>query len=1291
MKQVLTSLALIGATCALNAQTQILNYGFETSDQLPGKVDTVNLYQAWKDAGGTFSYQGTPAYAGEYAFYFSTPPGAGTGNRWERVLRFTNLPLKENTSYRVSFYAQANDDAKLHVAIMRGELNADMPLLCAGSGSDNYTQQVTEVTNFKGGEYVRKTMTFWSPSLDIQREWFNSFKSEGTLPDGVFLRLSFTSEADYLVDNIVVEEASIAGISFSGDAIRVDFGYPTNGAALAAANGGTAIVDASAFSVTVDGETVVPESAEINKNGELHLFLGENYFLTEETAVTVSYNGSISTLNYSTTVAPESWTNPNRSVLAFENETGYYDPYLDAVSVEYEEAELVATYPIEGSFEMPETINEFSFTYNKLVYTNDESPEGAPVAVLKSATGWSEPLAIKEGQETLAQTITFVRTGTEPLVKGYYSVVVENISNAKGVVKGTPDEITFDVGAVTISTIEYKMVVDATFPDAAPNTIPVGWTVNYEGEIRESGSSHSAGPRVFRFSNSSIDAGLYIRVNQADTEGSATYGDLEDYRLTIPAGPVELRSMYFAWKGAGFQTKLEVIDADDNTVVVDGTAVVEHGCEGNTANQKCEELPLRFTSDGGNYIVKLYVLGTGGMTELIVGGVRVYTYEETKGESSDSKVVFSETFASTDNNVVPAAGSGWEIYDDNVLLEKGSNGSGRSSRIMKLSATTNLTSAYYSRMMGGDGSSYYAIYGNGGEGEPLLTLDAGKHQFTYYAVNWKSDERKLHFILLDENDEEVFSREDPIYGNLGGNAGTSLDATRIQYNAQIPADGNYKIKVWMDGEAMVGNFSIMKVGSMAVYYKTLLQQAIDAAKAEQETASVPEFAGTTYTALCNAIEAYSNHNFHAPIEYTNAIADLEALVKAMSARRADVTTYNKYIVDIPTLLGTAESTKYEGLEAYSRLKDVATRYEGVSSLDLEDDALAAANQEIVLSYNLLNNMINECVGILTAQIAQAATMIADLDEETDLENPVLLAAGNAISDDQELMKALKRMLTAAVYKACVNGDPFNIFDEEFQQYSADSLDLTCYIQNADLYTTSIKKDGIDSVAAVDVFPGWKTTILNNSTIGVEFGWSAFAGSEAHPVTNACVVASWGPVVDMTQTVDLLPVGVYSISAGTEDSGDRLEGDSCSVKSTFRYESAAKNDTMLFRNDDRGEYYALTRSIFPNVALNAVDKLGVYSSVKYGAYMRTYQSIITIDQFKLHMTGKAEGFDYAAALAVVKQDIIDGIKNVVIPEGEPASVVYYNLSGARVAQPEGVCIQVNTYADGYIVVKKVFVK
>ncbi len=1299
MKQVLTSLAFIGATLSLNAQTQILNYGFETADQLPGVVDTVNFYQDWKDGGGTISYTGSPAYEGEYAFSLSSPAGVGKANRWERVLRFTKLALKENTSYRVSFYARATDDAEIDVAIMRGELNADMPLLCAPSNSnENYVQQVTAVTGFSAGEYVRKSVVFWSPSLDIQKEWFSSFKSEGELPEDVFLRLSLVSEGDYLLDNVVVEEATLAGVTFNGDAIKVDFGYPTNAADLAAAAGGTAIVDGSHFSLVLDGEAVTPESVELKSDGHVYLFLGEDYYLTEESKLTISYKGTIEGFNYATSVAPESWTNPNRSVLPFENEVATLDVLLDAVSVAYEEAELVATNPITGSFEMPETTNEFTFTYNKEVYTGEDSPEGAPVAVLANATGWNETLAVKAGQESLSTSVTFVRTATEPLVKGEYTVTVENITNAKGVAKISADELTFEVGKVSVSETTYTLVADLLIPDTVANKIPYGWTVNNEGEIREGGSAQGSGPRTFNFANSTVAAGLYIRTTAADTEGSATYGDQEDYRLTIPAGEVEFRSIYLAWKGSGFTHKVEIFDADDQSLVVEKSTPVERGCEGNTSNQEFLKMPIRFTSDGGNYIVKFHVMPTGGYTELIIGGAQIYTYVETEGDKSDSDIVFEETWSSTAANIVPAAGTGWDLYDADVLLEKGSSGSGKSSRIMKLSATTNLTSAYYSRMMGGDGSNYYAIYGNGGtyqEGEetkeePTLTLQAGKHQFTYYAINWKSDEQKINFIVMDENDEVVFTRTDAIFGNLNGNTGATAEATKIQYNAQIPADGKYKLKIWMTSECLVGNIQIMKVGSMAVYYKTLLKTAIDQAKAELETASDPLFAGTTYNELAAAIEAYSNHDFHAPVQYTDAIAHLEALVKKMAARRAQVTTYNQIVLDIPTLLASVEGTKYVGLEAYTALGEAYAKYETVSSLDLEDDALIEANTTLVDGYNLLNNMVNEGVALLTAQIANAAAQIAVLDEEVDLESEVLLAAGNALTDDQELMGQLKKMLTAAVYRACVNGDPFNVFDEEYQQYTADSLDLTCYIQNADLYTTSQKRDNITPEEATDIFPGWTVNVIKGN-IGVGFGWTSFAGSATHPITDAFLLASWGPEVDMTQEVNTIPVGVYSISAGTEDSGDRLEGDSAFVKSFFRYVTPTKSDTLPFSNVNRGEYYDLSRTIHPNVTLDATDEAGVYASVMYGAYTRTYQSINAVDQFKLHMTAKAEGFDYAAALEKVKNDIATGIANVQIPAGTPKMVKYFNLDGTQVAQPNGVCIQISTYDNGMMTVKKVFVK
>ena len=40
----------------------------------------------------------------------------------------------------------------------------------------------------------------------------------------------------YLLDDIKIEEATMAGCTYNYDAIRVDFGYPTNAAQLASAS-----------------------------------------------------------------------------------------------------------------------------------------------------------------------------------------------------------------------------------------------------------------------------------------------------------------------------------------------------------------------------------------------------------------------------------------------------------------------------------------------------------------------------------------------------------------------------------------------------------------------------------------------------------------------------------------------------------------------------------------------------------------------------------------------------------------------------------------------------------------------------------------------------------------------------------------------------------------------------------------------------------------------------------------------------------------------------------------------
>lgn len=57
-----------------------------------------------------------------------------------------------------------------------------------------------------------------------------------SFPDTYFLTINMYNPGRYLLDDIKIEEATMAGCTYNYDAIKVDFGYPTNAAQLASAS-----------------------------------------------------------------------------------------------------------------------------------------------------------------------------------------------------------------------------------------------------------------------------------------------------------------------------------------------------------------------------------------------------------------------------------------------------------------------------------------------------------------------------------------------------------------------------------------------------------------------------------------------------------------------------------------------------------------------------------------------------------------------------------------------------------------------------------------------------------------------------------------------------------------------------------------------------------------------------------------------------------------------------------------------------------------------------------------------
>lgn len=1280
MKKSLLSVALILAASAANAQ--LLNYGFEGDQTLPGEIQYVN-WDAYPTA--TYTVTNPDAFEGQNALQVVTEQ---TANRWERVVAFKGIDIKPEKSYRVSYYVKGT--TPLDLAIMQGDFDRDMPLL-AGNG-ESYTQQVYNLKAETDG-WQRVSQVFWSPAFETQAKFFPQFKADTELTADYFLRFSFTGAGELKVDNIVVEESSIAGVIYNGDALRVDFGYATNGKELAAAAGGTLILDGSCVKVSQNGDEVEVESVEIKADGNLYIFLPEGYWFTDEDKVEVSFTNNLG-LTYSTTTAPESWTNPNCAVYSFESEAAYYDEEFAASSVAYEEAELVSSDPADESFELPYDIATFSFTYNKNVVTDYEGEK--PVAVIAGGN-FSEELVLVDNAEA-CPTLTFNRASAEPLAKGIYTITVSGVRNEKGVEKGTDDIITIEVGKVTVAETTYTLVTEATFPEAAANGIPEGWTVVSDGEVRTSENTYGSGGRVFDCA-APQKKGIYTRANGGE-------GSVLSPLYAFPAGDIEVRPFICGWSNNSNVT-VQLLNANDEVVYEDSydTEIAAEGSR-NNGDFKFGYKALRMKHDGSE--LKMFIkLNTEGFNGIFVGGFEVYTYVETEGEKSEAEVLLAETWSTTNDNAAPAAGSGWRIYAGGVAKNPGQDYNYNGARIFNL-GYKNLTKAFYNGM-GGNAASDYIIYGEGepwtdAEGnvteEPVFKLQSGKIQITYYCTNWKTDLQHQTFDIINkETGEVVYTRTDDIIPNAKGDRNANIEAQKVQFTFYVPETAEYLLKYYTDGEGFVGNIKIETVGSLAVQYKNLLKDAIMAAQEELDLALTDDnYAGATRDALAQAIQDYTEPDFHTVAEYLNAIDHLAQLQKAMQARRANINDYASALENVIAAVEKAAGTKFEGLDSYVAAAALVDKYASVEAKNLDDAELAQCVAEIKLNGTLLNNMINDIVpNLLTKQIAQLAAQIIALDADTTQTG--IIAAGDAISDDQVLVKGLKLQLTGKIYEKLGAGeDLFSIYDAEYDISTPDSLELAL-VQNPMFYNTVIA-NGTDYTSHEDSYPGWDIT-CQSLGIMAQYGWAAYSGSTSHPYTDGSVFTAWGntngegnPTVFVSQTLTEMPVGVYTLALDLSDGSKVTQREDGSWKSDvtateFFYETATASDTCIMDNTNTGQWRGFTKNYKMGVEINPGEN-GLTGSVTYGAILKPIEDFAGCDNAVVYMTGKKAGFNYAEAAKKVLDEAAEGIE-IVERNDEPASSLFFDLRGRQISAAQGVCVRIDRYADGYTVVRKVVVK
>ena len=1300
-KNLLSLGAMLSCGLVAQAQVPVFHESFEAA-QTKQPTDVGYYEEINKEENDEWSIVEGGAVGKCFNFFNSTDV-LNPDNFWRRAVKFRNLPLEAGKSYRLSFrfkgsntYSNGETDvkAKMRVGLMQGVENADISILGANVDKDQYR----EVSYFNPDAYETYNLMYYFADKAKQDAEYDKQCADKEVyaeanKDKYFATFNVFNPGDYYLDEVELVEANIAGIIYNGDVIRVDLGYATNAKTLAGTKG-YYVLPNDCVSVKVGGSEVEVESVEARSDGYLYIFLAN---AVEEGEVEVSFtNPAEGGLQYA---EGEAITG---NVLNFTEKAELNDTFNEEGNITswiYGEAQCAATTPLDGSFGL-EGVSEVTFTFDKEVCSGKNDINDGPVAKLSDGT----VLKLKEGTPELTKTLTFVNENGA-FAKGSYTVTLENVVTSKGTESQNPTTLIFEVGKVKVAETIFTPIGSCTFSDAAEGGIPEGWTVYSDGEERTSGNSFGSGGRVMS-TKAPQGKGIYTRANGSNLEEGALNGAVISPAMEIPAGDVEIRSLLAYWSNPS-NIQVDVLNSADEVVATSQfTPAVAGEANRNVDGFKFENCPIRFTSEGGQYHVK-YTLLTTGFNGMFVGGYDLFSVQETEGDKDQSEVIAKGDFVSAGNDMAPAHGTGWKIYrDDGRMRDPGANCNwggndwtgGGGPRVKTMGNKGMNGAAIYLA------NNAYATYGeylyqtdHGGplEGnleEKTLDLKNAKYQVTYHIIAWKNT-GSLCSIQLDVYNQEdgitgtpVYTRKDEVMEDCGSAGNASVDAKKIQFLWNAPKAGKYILKFTAGGECCVGNVTVETTSSLAVTYATLMNKNLEPAKEELETAkSNDKYAGSTRDALESMVAAYTNPDFHTVAEYTDAFEKLDAMVKKSAKRRGNIDKYPTCLESIIQGLNDAKGTKFEALEQYPVVEQAYNDYKDVDYVALDDDALQAAVDLMGNKGALISNMVKNCVPLITKQITDLSAAIVSLDPEMN-NHPVVLACGNVISDDQALVKQLKTLYAAKLYKKIAGGYEFKVFDEDMAEYVDETIDASFLIQNANFYNTTVIPAGKGNApSTTEDFPGWNVALESGSIQSLwDTSWGQKGATETEPYYDCAVCSPWGTgKYTVEQVVNNIPVANYtaSIVVASDKVGDDNLPECYAV---------VGGEQKIFTVDANGNYSRdnNTPIEFENV-VPTID--GNFGSISIGAKMSN-ACFGKVDNATLKMVGKAEGFNYAAAAQVLGEEVAAGIKNAeVAPEGNPVSVVFYDLNGRQISAPNGVAIKVEKWANGYTKISKVVEK
>ena len=1324
------------------------------------ETDRYNTFKDYGEDGGTKVFQYVSDSNGFKSQWMQNPNTYSPEYRRNLFVRLLPNTIKPNTTYRLTFFvkvADANNGKtsapKMNADLMRGYFHAEKPFTMGlEEDYDHYkykTRFEWSKTDFSDGwEKVTYMSHYLNDSIANAYVFVDSYywddyewtwaagrpgnTSGKTLkyiqqPNKFFVRVSFAGDnTEYRFDNLSLTRSLIAGANYNADKLRIDFGFKTNIKDLADATPTKQLevkFDDQLYNFEVWGlkkkadpadpdewEEIYIRSAEYHNDGYLYMFTeyydsdndGEDdtpykfddydevrisFMNPEDPKLQLKYTGDGKSLANAFPFALDTnWIKAGKVIPNLVNEIGTPVPAsafkgvssLKDLPPMLESAELV-----DNSFgNAPQ--DKFEFKFTRPVSFDNLGASSERVKVTVNGVTWN--VSHKAGNDSI---LVVERPNAAPEVDGDVEIVIMQIYSTTKTGSPIKDQHGVDV---------IKHYHFGNF-----NRVPViqtikksDWRKDISDELATSMASNSKTrplPSTIWIYNDNSD---YTLVNtakdivkgdgltQAGTDGTANGG------INRKNGPKE------------HKLGLLAINSGDC-----GMYLSSRG------GSSTSSLYADFTIESAN----TYTLSFKAASWSTVNETKVYVYPK---PATMTRANLEAAKAAASCIELPGCAPEGTVSDP-------TDNSSWPDKALDYSANFALTTPgdyiiEWVNTAATDGSKHYGVMiGN------FTVAVAVDMSLTYtQALNKAVDDAQARLDLAEKDDDAK-----ALYA--GGYVYTTFK-NKLAYYDYEPVGGfatSVNDKYPVDPAAWDKAKKDLNDATNAM---KLRMDSVDAFVAKRKavsdklTAEQAKYSGlATYGALAQVLteaNAYDPKLYTGKEIYTYNDA-LQKAIDALDARIANNKKFTDEIARAAQLINDSARTMYAEFDALALVWGTDTTYNKTSAISATDDQLNEKYEELLAANNAYDFRVM-AYNASTLRIKALEALSRKLSLTIGDNASVKAQFDTLEADNDALADIYKTAITLELYKRAA-ANPADA--------SLDSIDLTPFIKNYNLYVTvkgvaERTADGyylpnnryfggkndwdtyysqpeysypiMHAIHQYDnhkpiwviileneysnLYPGWTIKSFNNGNgnhcmVSPDDCTNYPNLSRGVPVFDGMVATDWNSKAELKSEIEDLPSGLYTL--GVQFKKNKSDNDNASsITTTTKVNDKDSILSVVVKNEVADG---------DSVWIDSITVLDGKMSVD--AMIRSHEGHTQVDNFMLAFRPIKEGVNYTTLQAGLQEKIDELLTIVDAKKAVAANVEYYTLGGVKLLAPKSgeILIRKTTQANGKVVVDKVLIK